>query len=206
MLKHLLTCEVRWFDQGGIPADLQAWFDALGQKEIQPPRTDLYLIGLDASVGIKLRQGLLEIKPRQTDLGERMFLPGVIGRVGSWTKWSFPPGEGEWPGADSAHWLPVSKARQMLYYRVQEDGEISANPPGDTPETGGSLELTTITLANGQRWWTLGFEVIGPAELQWVILRQIVLHVVFDGPPDGLGLDRSYSYPYWLNRRTKTAQ
>ena len=110
MLTPLLTCEVRWFDQGGIPADLHAWFDALGEQEIQPPRTDLYLAGLDASVGIKLRQGLLEIKPRQADLGERMFLPGVIGRAATWAKWSFPPGEGEWPGVDSAHWLPVKKA------------------------------------------------------------------------------------------------
>jgi len=206
MLKPLLTCEVRWFDQGRIPADLQAWFNTLGETEVQPPRTDLYLAGLDPSVGIKLRQDLLEIKPRQADLGERLFLPGVIGRVGSWNKWSFPPGGGEWPGVDSAHWLPVSKARQMLYYRVNQNGEISASAPDDIPESGGSLELTELTLSDDQHWWTLGFEVIGLAEVQSEILKQIVIHVFSETAPAGMGLDKSYAYPYWLMRVSKSDQ
>jgi len=206
MLTPLETLEVRWFDQGRIPAGLQAWFDRPGEKQIQPPRTDLYLAGLDSSVGIKLRQGLLEIKPRQADLGGHEFLPGTAGHVGRWIKWGFPVSAADWPGVKSSHWLPVTKSRQMLYYRVTDAGGITASALDEVPERGGSLELTEITLPDEARWWTLGFEIIGQQEYQSEILRKIVLHALGNSSPFDLGLEKSYGYPQWLRGFQKRDQ
>ena len=197
MQQPLFTREVRWFDRGEIPPELQSWFDRLGEKQVQPPRVDLYLAGMDASVGIKLREGLLEIKPRLEDFGIQMFLTGVAGRVGNWSKWSFSLADGDWPGSEAAHWIPVEKVRQIFYFRF-DHGEIALSKPGEIPESGGGLELTAVSLAGEERWWTLGFEVIGPQEEQGEILTRLVRHVFDRQSSPMLSVEKSLSYPEWL--------
>ena len=198
MQQPLLTREVRWFGRGAIPAELQSWFDHLGEIQTQPPRVDLYLAGMDASVGIKLREGLLEIKPRMEDYGIQTFLAGVAGRVGGWSKWSFSLAESDWLGSEAAYWIPVEKVRQILYFRYGGAGEITLSLPGELPESGGGLELTAVKLSQESRWWTLGFEVIGPQEEQGEILPRLARHAFDRQDRPMLPAEKSFSYPEWL--------
>ncbi|MBC8503531.1 MAG: hypothetical protein ISR58_17985 [Anaerolineales bacterium] len=80
------TVEVRWFYQGVIPSDIQTWFDQKVVEGIepinQPSRTDQYLLqGHNASLGVKLREGRVEIKQRVQEYGYAEFGPAVTGIV-----------------------------------------------------------------------------------------------------------------------------
>jgi hypothetical protein len=86
----LSTREVRWFFDGGVDAHpaLKRWFEPTERSESGPP--DVYLLVPDAAdMGIKLRDGALQIKGR-------VAMPGVEafgrhqGAVERWIKWSCP--------------------------------------------------------------------------------------------------------------------
>ena len=149
------TTEVRWFSRGIIPDDIQVWFDTLGLPVVQPVRTDVYFPLRRSGIGIKLRQGRLEIKLRRTRRGIQSFSPGVSGHVETWVK------GGVRSQAEFRSGLRVEKARQILYYQLTEVGEVLISPSGDLPKQGGGLELTQVWF-NGAPWWTVGIEVFGP--------------------------------------------
>lgn len=85
----LTTAELRWFNRGTLPSETSHWFDCLGEA-LAPPeeRVDLYLYlpGCDY-LGIKLRQGRLEIKWRQAELEIVRFGDRVEGKAEKWGKW-----------------------------------------------------------------------------------------------------------------------
>ena len=65
------------------------------------------------------------------------------------------------------------------------------------------MELTEVH-ANGQDWWTLGFEAAGPASLLRSTLQGTAALVFAQALPGGVepGPDESRSYAKWLPRRT----
>ncbi|MFN2285080.1 MAG: hypothetical protein ACK2UQ_11710, partial [Anaerolineae bacterium] len=65
------TVETRWFYPGIIPSDVLAWYH-YGERapEAQPTRIDYYLRLSDhGDLGIKLREGRIEIKQRAKQYG-----------------------------------------------------------------------------------------------------------------------------------------
>ena len=199
----LATEEIRWFFAGAIPLPVTAWFEAqICTVPAQPPRTDFYLrLAEGDSLGIKLRQGRMEVKQREgtsrlVQLGQR-----AAGRVESWRKWSFELAETEESVAGTAQWLGVWKARRWCLFVVGENGRITPAPTDATLEQGCACELTDVRLADSSElWWSLGFESFGGTA---VTRRERLLSVARqflgqDGAPI-LDVEQSYSYPRWLH-------
>jgi hypothetical protein len=72
--------------------------------------------------------------------------------------------------------------------------------PGQQPRC--EVELTEV-LANGQDWWTLGFEATGPSSLLRSTLQATAALVFAQALPGGVerGPDESSSYAKWLSQR-----
>lgn len=100
----LASHEVRWFFEGKVQqhASLQQWFETTtpfpkrpgvgppvwqGRRDDQP---DVYLLvpGSD-DMGIKWREGELQIKGRVSSLGSQVFCGRHQGNVERWIKWSY---------------------------------------------------------------------------------------------------------------------
>lgn len=192
------TAEVRWFVEGRIPGDFLAWFAKdFPLLETQPPRVDIYLpILTDDGMGIKLREGRIEIKQRYGRLGPMTLTHGVVGIPELWRKWAFGPVA---PGENGLEgWVAVQKTRLVRNYAVGAEGERPvAIPHTRSPERGCSVELTEA-LANGQVWWTIGFEATGSEAELAVTLESVVEQTLIGCDRLWLALDRSYGYPHWL--------
>lgn len=194
----LLTAEVRWFVRGRISDDLLAWFGKdFPLLETQPPRVDIYLpIPTDDGIGIKLREGRIEIKRRYGSLGPLTLAPGVAGIPELWRKWTFSPIA---PGENGLEgWVAVQKTRLVRNYAVGAEGERPVPiPHTQSPERGCSVELTEA-LANGQVWWTIGFEATGSEAELVPTLKSVIEQTLAGCDRLMLDLDRAYGYPHWL--------
>ncbi len=200
----LATEEMRWFFVGMIPESVATWFGAqvcAPQVCIAPaplPRTDYYLQLADSdSLGIKLRQGRIEVKQRE-GAGETIELSGqAVGQVESWRKWSFGLADAE---NVTEQWVGVWKARRWCLFEVEENGRIIPAPPATILEKGCACELTDVRLADSsEQWWSLGFEAFGGTAVE---RRESLLRAAkqFLGQEDAplLPIEQSYSYPKWL--------
>ncbi|BAY35854.1 hypothetical protein NIES2111_01710 [Nostoc sp. NIES-2111] len=88
----LTSKEIRWFYPGRIPEGIKVWFHQyclIDQEQLPQEREDVYLYipGSDF-LGIKLREGSLEVKWRTAELGVVSFGELVSGKAEKWTKWS----------------------------------------------------------------------------------------------------------------------
>jgi hypothetical protein len=81
-------------------------------------------------------------------------------------------------------------------------GPAVAAFPGLGREPQCAVELTEIRVG-GRAWWSLGFEMTGPAS-QLRSALQATARQVFAQPPPGavdLGMSSCQSYAQWLGRR-----
>lgn len=94
--------EVRWIIDGSLGTtgrDVEAWFresrssakDGEGQPAEWPRwRSDRYLMVPRADdMGIKWREGQLQIKGREGAVGLQQFVSGIEGSTERWVKWSY---------------------------------------------------------------------------------------------------------------------
>ena len=95
------SVEARWFYDGTIPPRVLRWFrEYQGSLEGPAHRVDYYLRLADGdSLGIKVREGRLEIKQRHRTYGMVEFHERATGLVEHWRKWSFQL-------AQASDWLP----------------------------------------------------------------------------------------------------
>ncbi|HEY9664671.1 MAG TPA: hypothetical protein V6C65_40025 [Allocoleopsis sp.] len=201
------SLEVRWFLPVAFPDEVRQWFDCeqptLTEAE---QREDWYLLLADhRDVGIKLRQGKLEIKHRIGDRGVKKIVKGVKGRIEQWQKWSFSLAAEENAlahlPAEAGFWLAVQKSRWLKTYQVQQ-GAIAGVTPEAKPEQGCQIEMAEIVV-QGQVWHSLGFEAFGQANTLEPTLMQ-GLELVFN-EMNGVSLKakQSLSYPQWLLRLSR---
>ena len=167
---------MRWFYAGKLPVATSNWFeqDALG-GEMQPSeeREDIYLYSPGCEyLGIKLRQGRLEIKWRNAELGVVSW-GGVEGKLEKWGKWlcedsskeSFRP-----EVLEGKSWISVKKVRSQ---RLYDDCAI---------------ELTELNI-KGNDWWSKRNQL------------QNLASKVFQSYVDlELTNNHSYGYPNWLSK------
>lgn len=185
------TTEARWFFEGCLPDHVRLWFmkNQTLSPEVAERRVDLYLRlpGVE-SLGVKLREGLLQLKRRREALFETEVVTALAGKLELWTKWS-SPASGDELGAskDVENWLPVGKTRAM--HRFSEE-----------PGAGCDCELTELDVRE-RRFWTLGFEAYGAADRQLPALLQATAEIFRDGIPGSIERSRSMGYPEWLNRQ-----
>jgi hypothetical protein len=162
-MDNFQTIEVRWFYRGEVPVQISDWFEIMGKRLEQiDRRSDIYLQSSSPDVGVKLRQGNLEVKYRQAEIG-RFEIEGLDSRVELWSKWiCADDGEHLTPTqlADKSGWLKVDKIRDRRLFRVEFGDRIELIQV-ITPTAGiASIELTQLQVL-GQNWWTLACEYFG---------------------------------------------
>lgn len=174
------TAEVRWFQPGPVPPEVEAWFDRLGPAVERQSRVDRYLAPTDAALGVKLREGALEPKRRTAVLD-----PLAVGRAEAtaeaWAKWSFELAEA--PEPDDG-WVEVRKTRRQRRLEAA-DGACT-------------LELAAVTVGGGA-WWSVCLEAEGESDS----VRRAALDA---GARQWLGRDdapalpasAARGYPVWL--------
>jgi hypothetical protein len=185
-----LSAEVRWFHAGPTPPAVLAWFQgAAGEPALQARRVDAYLPlpGID-SLGIKLREGRIEVKQRLRAYGLFHPHPRVAGWLEGWRKWSFglaaAGGGGTVLPLLAPSWIAVEKTRRLRRYRVEDRGAVAPMSADAYPERGCDWELTAIRATNGT-WWSLSL---------------VVDHILSVTEPQTLQEDDSRGYPDWLAR------
>ena len=200
------TAEVRWFYEGTIPAGVEAWFQRF-ERELyaQPPRTDSYLYPTDAALNVKVREGRLEIKRRDTQGTATVFNPRVEGYVERWRKWGFVLASGEagkvFDATDTLR-IDVRKTRWMHSYRFDETGRIRPASVAEVSPSGCEVELAHIEAA-GQGWWSLCFEAYGDETSLADLLLRTAQYMFAHGDPPALDLGHSVGYAGWLLKSVK---
>ncbi|UCF05164.1 MAG: hypothetical protein JSV33_14800 [bacterium] len=199
------SLEVRWFREGTAPDEVLEWF-LHGEPVPGTPetRTDCYLrTRCGGSLGLKLREGRIEVKQRQHRFGERRFHETVWGEPELWYKWSYEladPGEPFLePATGRPLWIAVRKRRWLRRYRIAGDGSVGAVEAGRWCESGCELEFTTIEVGDG-RWWTIGFEAYGGEEVLQDNLLLVAEHVFSAAEPPAFDSSHSFGFPFWLER------
>jgi hypothetical protein len=193
------SVETRWFLPGMIPPQVKTWF----QEDMvmpQPSRIDLYLHTTGVhDLGIKLREGRIELKQRLNELGQQTFHPRVTGFVESWGKWSFLVSDANYSEQElSGNWIPVEKTRSIRRYQVTPDEDIRAVPGWLFPVQRSTIEIAEIII-NNTTWWSLNLEVVG-TEIDLLNALQTTADMAFhkSGMPS-LSITQSFSYPQWLD-------
>lgn len=198
------SLEVRWFYEGTVPVQVLEWFHAGKPTPVeQPLRVDKYLrLGDTDALGIKLREGRIEIKQRQRQHGVIRFHDRVAGLAEHWLKWSFAPAEAaaDWAGilVPTRSWISVRKERALSRYQIFADGRSAAASVDEYLQQGCHLELTRIQ-AEDQTWWSLAFEAFGDeASLRRNLLTVVEQVFARAQVPFPLAATDSYGYPRWL--------
>jgi hypothetical protein len=214
----LTTIETRWFFDGDASAHpgLRHWFENASPfpraAAAQAPQwkgraggePDVYLLMPGyADMGIKWREGTLQIKGRIEDLGTRRFSAGHEGRVQRWIKWTYEEvpaacrslfAAGEKPGPDTA---AVHKIRALRMISL-DGGAPQEVTPGLALERGVGFEMTDLEL-DGKRYCSIAFEAF-PDETATMAGFDAVVTGFLEQLPDTLGADAAMSYPDWLYR------
>ena len=199
------TAEVRWFYWGTVPRAVVDWLEqGTDLPERQTPRRDHYLrLPGNASLGIKLREGRIEVKRRTQQRGTARFGENVVGTVEHWRKWSFPM-EAAQAGADAwltpaTAWIPIDKARRLRRYGLAADGTLSQVSLGRMPQRGCEFELSEVR-AGGGTWWSVCLEAFGQEDSLEDSLYAVSALLLFSAWPVAMEEEQSSGYPEWFNR------
>ena len=199
----ITSAEIRWFIKGKIPLIIFDWFIGLNDNYVnQPERTDHYLLlQSDDTLGIKLREGRIEIKQRTNQIGNITPGKNVCGVAEKWRKWSFELNEANQILSNKIiknEWYSVSKTRILVNYGITQDN-IAAQKEKVTYENGCLTEITSLKIKN-EDWWTFGLEAYGEENR---LLDNLVLisHLLLNDKSNiRFALEDSLSYSGWLKR------
>lgn len=216
MMPPFPSIETRWFFTGDSSrhGELRQWFEscapfsrsrARGAPEWKRRRggePDIYLLMPGCNdMGIKWREGTLQIKGRVADLGVRSFGSRHAGRVQRWIKWTYadvPAGyralfeTGEGQGLDTAA-VHKMRALRMISLDAATPEEVV---PGTVLDRGVGFEMTDLEL-EGERYCSIGFEAF-PDDAQTGTVFDVVVGAFVAEFAGTLGSDTSMSYPAWL--------
>lgn len=184
------TWEIRWFQEGQIPSEVEHWFnnDCPGKLKSSPEaRIDRYLFLPESeTVNLKLRDENLELKTRQAQLEERQFAQGCWqGKIEQWAKWVYRDLTQQkiipLQVAYQRPWLSIYKKRQQRCYQ-----NIAA-------------EITRLCF-NNSLWWSLAFEMADIESRQYSDFCEGIELFSQLYPGSCLSSEQSYSYPHWLSQ------
>jgi hypothetical protein len=201
----LITHELRWFHPGTIPEDIQVWFQQhclVDQSQLPEDREDIYLYAPESDfIGIKLRQGRLEIKWRKAELGIIDFGERVAGKSEKWAKWSCSDitGESFLPATvlGISSWVSIRKVRSLQNYQILSDFSVKPVAADESTNNGCSVEITQL-LVQDHAWWSLALEANGEDEQLAANLQATANWVFRTYQGAKLLAANSYAYPHWL--------
>ena len=209
-MDNFKTIEVRWFYPGILPTEILTWFNKAGEPPVKPDiRRDVYLESISPDIGIKLREGNLEVKYRQAKIESlAQSLPGGIeidscgiSQVESWSKWICVDDTSSLTPADVANkvgWINVDKIRYQRVYKVVFDEDVQLTSISKPQANAGAIEVTGLRVFE-QDWWTIACEYLGDdisVNFQFLPLVRSLL----SGYPLCLDSPFECGYPEWLNQ------
>lgn len=196
----LTTDEVRWFFTGHIPMAVLDWFRDGLPIAPSPTRTDIYLpLPASLELGIKLREGRLEIKTQSGPSRQVAYPNGVSGRAARWKKEAVRSDLVSDIEARLAHpsALSVVKQRYLRKFALHE-GKLVEVTTGSTPRQGSFIEVAQLWLDDTPSW-TIALEAIGaPAPLEANLPESAAYFFGRSPCPAALTLETCASYPEWL--------
>lgn len=192
------TAEVRWFTRGPLPEPVVAWFEAVAGAPAWGERTDCYVRpACRDGLGVKWREGTLEVKRRLEIVGEERLHEGVVGCVERWRKWTLPLVQAASVEEPAGDWVDVHKRRRIRDWTVA-GAQVRRVPDEAYVAQGCSLELGQVEVG-GRVWWSVCLEAFGADEDRLTDdLRRVARHVFANDATPTLAADRSMSYPVWL--------
>jgi hypothetical protein len=193
----LITCEMRWLLDGPLPEEALRWFDDGRPRAAPAWREDRYLLPGVADMGIKEREGRLEIKGRTAKLGAHAPTPEIEGNAERWCKWTYGAAVAE--RFRGQHAVVVGKGRVQKHFLLEPGGPARATAQRDVALRGFSLELTRIRLDAGGDYWSLGIEAAPDDGTLLADLLRALADILQEFPIP-LPRARSQSYPRWLAR------
>lgn len=219
---HLSSLEVRWFWMGELSkyAGLTSVFEDFSpverRSDVQSvgwskPRDDVYLIIPSADdVGIKWREGELQIKGRRAILGDMLFGHRIRGTLEQWTKWSH-----EGPAVDASlkplfsssetkTAVTVWKRRALRKVRLDPFGVAQEVPASEHIDRGLNCELTDLKISS-TFYCSLAFEAFPDDSEMPEQFTQFVTAFLAGFPPATFELAESKSYPAWLGQLVRGA-
>ncbi|PPS46027.1 hypothetical protein [Chroococcidiopsis sp. TS-821] len=199
----LTTAELRWFYPGKLPQHVSQWFEQeqLGYLPPAEKREDIYLYVPESDfVGIKLRQGRLEIKWRKAQLGDLQF-GKITGNAEKWAKWLCEDASHEsfQPQAvvGKKAWVKIKKVRTQHKYQLSPEREVIAIGIDEVSDRTCNVELTELEV-DRDLWWSLAFEASTTDESLLETLKYVA-EWIFKSYPGELHRKNSYAYPTWLD-------
>ena len=192
-MKELQTAELRWFLEQPLSDEWIASFPAVRQ----PVRHDFYLLGSGKQLGVKWREGNIEIKQQQGEAEAYKHSEEAEGYLEHWKKWSFPLANKE-EFNPSDNWLKITKHRQLARFSYRADTQI-VTPQEADQETANQCELeyTHLVVAR-QDYYTLGLEASGEMPHLKEILVYTVNYLAKNTTLEKLGLANSTNYAQWI--------
>ena len=197
-MPNFSTLEIRWFFRENHRR-LKSGFGGLSPEQYTlESRVDAYLhLPGREDLGIKVRQGRLEVKYRTSGPDVVEAAPGIQGMLEGWEKLSFelnPYGIPHiLPEDFMASWLKVTKERLVTKVRLA-DGVWHYYPPGESIPGSVQVEYTGIRV-RGMQWYTFGIEWLpgNPPDLAQAVVEQWV-------HPEGLKETDSMGYPAFIGK------
>ena len=188
------STEIRWFFEGAMPPRVLERFSSDAASPAAERRGDEYLVSSDEGLGVKLREGHVELKVRRPSR-HRIEVGEADGWLEQWTKWSLASPDVPGDGASlSGPWVRVEKARRQARF-AWDAGSVRVVQAGRVPR-GGAVELTDLELG-GVAHWSFAVEafehgeeagrMVRTAARRWLERLALTASVV-----------RSMGYPAWL--------
>ncbi len=212
------SVETRWFFAGPAQRhpELRHWFETCrpftGSADPGKPEwkgraggePDVYLLmpGCD-DMGIKWREGTLQVKGRVADLGARRFGSRHLGRVQRWVKWTYAEVPAAYralfngTGDTEIETASVHKTRALRMISL-DSGAPAEVMPGTVLDRGVGVEMTDLEL-RGERYCSVAFEAF-PDDGAAVAGFDTVVTGFLEALGQSLPVDASLSYPEWLAR------
>jgi hypothetical protein len=211
--------EVRWFFEGQANqhASLKHWFETVvpipkasgvgapvwkGRLDEQP---DVYLLvpGSD-DMGIKWREGELQMKGRLSSLGTHVFCGRHQGKIERWIKWSYANTPEAYQrlflGAQETGLVTASVQKTRALRKVRLDTLTGTAQEVDAQalvDRGLGCELTDLEVA-GKAYCSLAFEAFPDDSAMDGAFMQAVESFLDGLTGVHLGAAHSWSYPAWL--------
>lgn len=214
----LATHEVRWFLEGKIEqhSALKLWFETVAPfpkaYDLGPlvwkERSDCYLLVPNSDdMGIKWREGEMQIKGRVSSLGTQVFCGRHQGQVERWIKWSYadlPIAYQQLFIAEPTELATVSVWKNRALRKVRLDtftGKAEEVDVEASIDRCLEFELTDLEVAR-KSYCSLAFEAFPDDSAMNAAFTQTVEAFLSRLTTSALTASNSQSYPAWLSRIT----
>jgi hypothetical protein len=198
------TTEIRWFFKGEIPESVaKAYNKSSNILPYYAKRVDHYLgMPENHTMGIKLREGKIELKHLTQWIGKGKFGATISGYMNDWRKWSLALAEHPQylssPWKD--WWIALQKERSLRLFTLNEQNGPMEISMLQNVGLGCEWELCQIYAGKTKDpWWTIALEAFGAEPNRHYLLENTINKILPFLSQEAV-VSCSFSYPEWLQR------